>query len=280
MSSLPTPRKDTGVRLFVRTVAGRAYPRIIGQLRDKRSVLLDVGLPLIAVSAYVFVYRALRAPEEFVGFVLIGGAMTAFWLNVLWAMANQFFWEKESGNLALYILSPASMAGILLGMALGGMLATTVRAVVILAAGSWLFGVRFEVSDPLMVAVIFLLALVALYGMGMMFSSLFLLVGREGWHLIGLAQEPVYLAAGMYFPVRSLPLWVGLAASAIPLTLALDAIRQLVFVSGGMPGLLDVRTEALALAGLAVVYLVLAYWLLACMERLAVADGKLTESRA
>jgi ABC-2 type transport system permease protein len=280
VSPLRRPHKDTGLRLFARTVAGRAYPRIIGQLRDKRSVLLDVGLPLVAVSAYVFVYRALGAPEEFVGFVLVGGAMTAFWLNVLWAMANQFFWEKESGNLALYILSPASMAGILLGMALGGMLATTVRAIVILAAGSWMFDVRFEVSDPLMVAMIFLLALVALYGMGMMFSSLFLLVGREGWHLIGLAQEPVYLAAGMYFPVRSLPLWVGIGASAIPLTLALDAIRQLAFVSGGMPGLLSVRTEALILAALAVVYLTLAYLSLAYMERLAVAEGKLTESRA
>ena len=49
-----------------------------------------------------------------------GGAMTAFWINVLWSMSAQLYWEKENGNLALYIMAPSSMMAILLGMALGG----------------------------------------------------------------------------------------------------------------------------------------------------------------
>ena len=53
--------------------------------------------------------------------MLLGGAMTAFWINVLWTMANQLFWEKETGNLALYIMAPNSLMAILLGMAIGGM---------------------------------------------------------------------------------------------------------------------------------------------------------------
>jgi len=32
--------------------------------------------------------------------VVIGGAMTAFWMNVLWSMSTQLYWEKEQGNLA------------------------------------------------------------------------------------------------------------------------------------------------------------------------------------
>src|SRR6185295_14026994 len=102
------------------------------------------------------------------------------------------------------------------------------------------------------------LAIVALYGMGMMFASAFLLFGREAWHLINLAQEPVYLVSGMYFPIRSLNVWVATAASAIPLTLALDAMRQLVFASGATLGFLDVRTESAILAGLGALFLVAA----------------------
>ena len=96
---------------------------------------------------------------------------------------------------------------------------------------------------------VFVLALVALYGMGMMFASMFLLLGREGWHLVNLAQEPVFLLSGTFFPIRSFNFWVAAGASIIPLTLALDAIRQLSFASGAELGFLDVRTEVAVLAG-------------------------------
>src|SRR6187401_3705699 len=124
--------KDVGWRLFVRTVAARAYPRLVGQQREPAGAFLDVFLPLLGLSAYVFVYRAIDAPEAFVGFVILGGAMTAFWLNVLWSMSNQLFWEKETGNLALYIMAPNSLMAILLGMAIGGLVSTTLRAAAII----------------------------------------------------------------------------------------------------------------------------------------------------
>jgi len=120
-------------RPFARTVFARAYPRLIVNVREKWWMFFDVLLPLVALSAYVFVYRSIRAPEQFVGFVILGGAMSAFWLNVLWAMGNQLYWEKETGNLGLYIMSPSSLMAILMGMALGGMFATTLRAAVIVA---------------------------------------------------------------------------------------------------------------------------------------------------
>ena len=32
--------------------------------------------------------------------------MTAFWLNVIWMMAQQLWWEKSQGNLELYFAAP------------------------------------------------------------------------------------------------------------------------------------------------------------------------------
>ena len=57
------PAKATGWRLFVRTTLARVYPRVIGGNREKAWVFFDIFLPLLALSAYVFVYRGLRAPE-------------------------------------------------------------------------------------------------------------------------------------------------------------------------------------------------------------------------
>ena len=73
----PIKHRSTGWRLFFKTVISRAYPRLIGQQREPSVVFFDVFLPLLGVVAYVFVYRAIHAPEDYVGFVIVGGAMTA-----------------------------------------------------------------------------------------------------------------------------------------------------------------------------------------------------------
>jgi ABC-2 type transport system permease protein len=272
-------RRNTGWRLFWQSVVARSYPRIIGQQREKSWMFFDVIMPLGSVIAYVLVYRALKAPEDYVGFVVVGGAMTAFWMNVLWSMSSQLYWEKEQGNLALYIMAPNSMMSILLGMAMGGMVATLLRAAAIILLGSWMFGVQYVVVNPFELFAVFALSMVALYGMGMMFASAFLLFGREAWAISDMIQEPVNLISGMYFPIKSLPFWIAAAASLIPLTLGLDAMRQLAFPSGFKLGFLTTRVEILALAGLCVLFLGGAKLLLDYTEKLAIREGRVTEAR-
>ena len=272
-------RKDTGWRLFLRTIIARAYPRIIGQQREVSWLVFDVVMPMLAVIAYVLVYRALKAPEEYIGFVVMGGAMTAFWMNILWSMSSQLYWEKEQGNLALYIMAPNSMMAVLLGMALGGMLATAMRAIAVILLGSLMFGVTYEVSSFVQLFAVFMLAMIALYGLGMMMASAFLLFGREAWHMANLAQEPIFLASGFYFPIKSLPFWVAAGASIIPLTLGMDAMRQLVFPSGFQYGFIGVQLEILLLVILSVFFVTTSKFLLAYVEKIAVREGRITESR-
>ena len=271
--------KVTGWRLFLKTILARAYPRIIGQQREKSWIFFEIFMPMLAVAAYVYVYRAIGAPEEYVGFVVVGGAMTAFWMNVLWSMSSQLYWEKETGNLALYIMAPNSMMAVLLGMALGGLVATTMRAVAIMVLGTLMFQVQFSVSSFTQLFAVFFLTMTALYGMGMMSASLFLLLSREAWHISNLAQEPIYLVSGFYFPIKSFNFWVAAAASFIPLTLGLDAMRQLIFPSGAALGFLNVNLEIAVLVVLCIVFLIGAKFLLDYMERLAIREGRITESR-
>lgn len=271
--------KNSGWKLHLQTVIARAYPRLIGQQREKSWMFFDILLPMLAVSAYVFVYRAIGAPEDYIGFVVVGGAMTAFWMNVLWSMSSQLYWEKEQGNLALFIMSPSSMMAILLGMALGGLVATTLRALAIILLGSLFFNVSYSVTSFGQLFAVFFVAMVALYGLGMMAASLFLLLSREAWHISNLAQEPIYLFSGFYFPIKNFSFWVSAAASIIPLTLGLDAMRQLVFKSGPSLGFISVPLEILILSVLAVVFLIAARLMLAHMEKLAIREGRLTENR-
>mgnify|MGYP001032610051 CR=1 FL=1 len=279
MSSTGRVEKARGFRLFWYTVWARAYPRIKGATRERSWLFFETVLPLLAVSAYVFVYRAIGAPPDYVGFAVMGGAMTAFWLNVLWSMASQLYWDKDMGNLELYVVSPGPMMAILLGMAVGGLFMAGVRAAAILIIGSLIFGVTYETGSLLLLVLVFAVTMTALYGMGMMFASVFLASGREAWHLSNLLQEPIYLASGFYFPVRSMGFWVATFASVIPLTLGMDAMRQLLFAQGVAMGFLPVPVEIGVLAALAVIFITGAYFMLRKLEEIGRREGRLIERR-
>lgn len=263
----------SSLRLFVDAALARTYPRVAWLFRSRTWIVQETVLPVLAVAGFVYAYRAMNAPPQYAGFVVLGAAMTTFWLNVLWGLGAQLYWERDSGNLELYVMSPAPMMGVLTGMALGGMTTTLVRATAITVTGVLLFDIPLNPTSWWLLAAVFVLTLAALYGLGMMFASIFLLWGREAWHVVNLLQEPVYLLSGTNFPVSIFPRAVAVAASAIPLTAGMDAMRQVLF---RMPGLFDVWVEVLVLAGLAVVFLFGAHRSLRYIERRAKEQGRLT----
>jgi len=312
------------IGLNLRAVVGRSYPRIVGANREPSWIFFEALLPLLGIAAYVFIYQAFgtraiaailgssstapwgmcgQAPcadaaqqaaylamakantNALIASVVLGGTMVAFWLNVLWSMASQLYWEKEIGNLQLYMMAPMNRMALLGGMAVGGMVMTSMRAVSTLIAGIFVFGVLFQVADPLLLLAVFFAALVALYGLGMMFASLYLLWGREAWNLSALMEEPIFFSSGFYFPVGGLfrvPGWgpiVAIVGSFVPATFGLDALRQLTLSTtafGGKLWIFDAKTELYILVFMAVLFLVLARYSLAYLETLAKREGKLT----
>jgi ABC-2 type transport system permease protein len=261
----------------VRTVAGRAYPRVRGLAREKSWLFFEILLPFLTTSAFVFVYRALQAPPEYVGFVVLGGAMTAFWLNVIWMMASQLFWEKSQGNLELYFAAPMDIVAVLFGMALGGMVMSSTRAVVVLVVATVVYGVTFSVDQWALLIGVFVLTLTALYGLGMVLASLFLMWGREAFHLTQFLQEPVYFVSGLNFPIGRLGLLGALAISTLPLAVGLDAMRQLAFADAAYPGgTPSPEIEALILVAMTLVFLGIARWALRYLEQLARREGRLS----
>jgi ABC-2 type transport system permease protein len=261
----------------LRALAGRAYPRVRGMMREPSWVFFEILLPFLATSAYVLVYRALQAPAEYIGFVVLGGAMSAFWLNVVWSMAGQLYWEKSQGNLELYFAAPMDLMAVLLGMAVGGLLMSSTRALAVLAISSVVYGVVFDVQQWGLMLVVFGLTLAALYGLGMMMASLFLAWGREAFHLTNVMIEPVYFLSGLNFPVGRLGALGMAAVATIPFAVGLDAMRQLAFpTSELLVGTPSPEIEALILVVQAVVYAIAARWCIRTIEQMARSRGSLS----
>ena len=304
-----TSRIPHRLKLNLQAIVGRAYPRIVGANREPSWIFFEAILPLLGIAAYVFIYKALgerallgvsdpteiarirASTNSLIATVVLGGTMVAFWLNVLWSMASQLYWEKEIGNLQLYMMAPMSRMALLGGMAIGGMFMTSVRAITTLVVGVVVFSVVLQVSNPLLLIGVFFVTLIALYGMGMMLASLYLLWGREAFNLSALLEEPIFFSSGFYFPVGGFAKFgtIGGAmlafATAIPATLGLDAMRQIIVPGGPVlpipipwgPGtFLTADLEFGILIVLAVVFLFLARQTLAYLEKLARREGRLT----
>jgi ABC-2 type transport system permease protein len=165
---------------------------------------------------------------------------------------------------------------ILTGMALGGVLTTTVRSTVGFAIGFGLLGARVEPFHVPSLIGVFAITMIALYALGMTFASLFLLYGREAWHVSNGLQEPVYFLSGLYFPIRTLGALGAVAAGVVPLGLGVDAMRQ-ILIGAGARGLAPVGVETAILAAIAAAFLVLARLALAHLESLSKREGRLVQ---
>ena len=260
----------------MRAAKARMWVRIKGGNRELTHYIAEVVLPVLTIGAYVILYKTLGLPSSLGAAVIIGGAMIAFWTNILWNMSAQWFWEKEMGNLEMYMVAPVSRMSVLLGMAMGGAINTSLRATGIILLGVFVFQVPFQVHDLLVAGLVFLLTVISLYGLGMVFASLYMLYGREAWHTNMLLQEPVFFLSGSYFPtiyVSVIPVWLQVTATLIPMTVGLDAIRR-VTIQG--QGLMAVWPHILALIVFIAILIPVARMALNYMENLGKREGRLT----
>ena len=260
----------------LRGIWARAYVRIVGVNREPSWIFFEILFPLFPMCTFGLAYKSMNAPDDYIGFVILGGAMTAIWMNVLWGMAAQFFWERESGNLTLYMLCPMSTIAVLIGMALGSGFSTFFRVIITFLIGKFIFGITLHIVSWPWLFITFILTIISVFCLGMMMASFFLLYGRDAWNVLTIFMEPVFFLSGFYFPVKTLGSFVASLASLMPITLGLDAMRQLAFKLGPETAFLSVRAEIAGLVVLCVVYLLAARYLLAKMEYIGRREGRLT----
>jgi len=107
----------------------------------------------------------------------------------------------------------------------------------------------------------------------MCFASLFLKLGRSGWRLTELMQEPISFLSGQYYPLKALPAVLQLVATIIPLTIGIDGVRLSLILGSSFS---DLWLHLILLLTLGVSTFILSYYILAWMERRGKEDGSIT----
>ncbi len=185
---------------------------------------------------------------SFLGFLLIGVALTDCAGVSLTTFAREIREGQLSGTLEATLMSPVRLPLMLIYSSLWSYCFSAFRFVLYLAVGSVLYGVSLGHANVLASIVLFLLTIMCFMGIGILWSSIVMVVKR-GDAIITSFGYVVLLLGGVLFPSTVLPVWLQRAAELIPLKHALDGMRRALLMGANLSDLAPVILKLTIFAG-------------------------------
>jgi ABC-2 type transport system permease protein len=252
------------------------------EISYRLSFIMQLGGILFSVAIFYFMARLFGssvAPQlaeyggDYFSFVLIGLAFTGFLGLSLSSFAQSIREGQMMGTLEIMLLSPTRLSAILVSSSLWAYVMTTVRVVIYLLVGAFIFGANLGQANIPAAILVMLLAIASFSGIGIMSAAMVLLVKRGdpvAWLLNGASS----LLAGVYYPIAVLPGWLEPISHVLPLTYALDAMR-LAMLQGY--SIYELRHDIYILLGFTLVLTPLAFWIFRKALQRAKKEGSLIQ---
>ena len=156
----------------------------------------------------------------FTGYIIMGFIGTA-----VWAMGFSIRKEQWFGTLESVYVTPTNRLSLVLGMALHSTVHQSIGTILEFAVIYAVFGLALKIEGILPALVIFALMMFALYGFGIIMSSLILIL-KEGW----IASEALYsimmILSPVAYPLLVLPNLVRQISNFFPTAPALIGMRS------------------------------------------------------
>ncbi|MFN0099044.1 MAG: ABC transporter permease [Gemmatimonadaceae bacterium] len=213
--------------------------------------LLASVVPIYFISDAVGAIAAESIRAEggnYFGFVVLGIALTYIVASATAALPAALSGSIGNGTLESLLLTRASLAEILIGLAAFPLVQSLLRSALLLL-GAALFGVDVHWLHLPAVTAIVLLMIVAYGAIGLGAGALVLMFRTSGpWVTAVVAASG--LLGGVYYATSVIPGWLQSLSSLVPLTYALRASRRLLLADAAVTDVLsDVgRLGALAAA--------------------------------
>jgi ABC-2 type transport system permease protein len=238
--------------------------------------------PLIFPMMYILTARALSGPDgsglqvflkatganEYIGYIIVGTTVWMWQNIVLWDVGFALRSEQMRGTLESNWLSPTWRFSYLLGHT-GPQLVSMVMFVGITALEFGLFfGVRLN-GSVWNIALMMLVAVPSIYGLGFAFASLVIMV-KEANTFVFLVRGLVMIFCGITFPVSLLPGWMQTVAKFMPQTYLIHGMRAAAFTNASVG---DLAVDIVPLLAFGAFWLAFGYSAFVWMERRARQTG-------
>ena len=194
--------------------------------------------PILFPAGSIFAAWALSGPDgsglaHFAGrtgttdiapYMIIGNVVW-MWVNlVLWNVGMFLRYEQMRGTLESSWLAPTRRIHIVLGSSLAQLFTSLIFLVITAVEVRLLFGSTL-LQSPLQLAVVVLLSIPSIYGLGIGFASLVLRF-KEAGGLVNVVRGIVMIFVGVTHPITVLPEWMQGISKAIPFTHTVEGLRR------------------------------------------------------
>jgi ABC-2 type transport system permease protein len=186
---------------------------------------------------------------SYVAFILVGLAFMDVLAQGLQAIPRAINDNQRAGTLEPLLLAPMSGATLLTSFWLFRFLFSVARMSVFVLVGLTAFG-YWHSANPVSVLLVLIPAELAFMAMGAL-SAAFMILVKQGDPVLIAYSAITAIFGGAIFPTSALPHWLQVATLFVPLTYALDGVRE--GLAGG--GLRDVAPQAGVLAAMTLVLL-------------------------
>lgn len=209
---------------------------------------------------------------DYFAFVLIGIAFAGYFGTGLSSFSNRLRQAQTSGTLEALLATPASLAAIILAAPLWDYLITTLRVGVFFLAG-WALGAQgWNPGSSAALLLVLFLSITTFGSLGILAAS-FIMVLKRGDPVTWAFNAFFSLLGGVYYPLAVLPGWLQTLARFIPVTYAVDGMRQVLL---GGASFQDVLPQIFALGVFSALLLPLSLLAFVWAVRRARIEGSLT----
>jgi len=160
---------------------------------------------------------------DYFSFVLIGVAFQGYFWVGLSSFSESIREGQVSGTLEAMLVTPTSVDTIVLSSALWSYIFVTLRVLVFLVMGAFLFEVSIN-ANLLSAAAILILTVICFSSLGIISAS-FIMVFKRGDPINWLFGSLSTLLGGVFYPVSILPKWLQTLSGLLPITYSLRGIR-------------------------------------------------------
>jgi ABC-2 type transport system permease protein len=258
LARLATLRADLRADLRAFGAAGmkewrllRRYPTLFAGF-----VFWPIALPLAYVyqahgyaggeAAALDAFAQRTGTGEVAGFLFLGWAAYMWISMILWGPGTSLRQEQVRGSLEALFMTPASRLVILFGPVVSQVVWAFWMFAVVGGALVTLFGMAITPQQAMRAAVVILVAVPALYGLGALFAAVVLRFGEVS-ALVQTVRGVFTVFCGMTFPIVILPEWARAVALALPPTYLIGDLRKVLLTGRDLASLVPELAILLAL---------------------------------
>jgi ABC-2 type transport system permease protein len=228
--------------MSARTTASTAG-RVLRQLRhDKRTVALLVALPTVLLTLVWAMYDGDHGRFNHVGLALLG--LFPF-ITMFLVTSVSMLRERTSGTLERFLTLPPSKANLLFGYGLAFGAAALVQSTVATSLACGPLGL--DAGNPALAALVAIGSAVLGVALGLLCSA-FARTEFQAVQFMPAVVMPQLLLCGLFVPREEMSGWLQSVSDVMPLTYAVDALKQL-SDHGGATG--SMWTDLAVVAGVA-----------------------------